>query len=153
MRYLEIKGAMPFILAVTVLLVAHPAAAKELLNKTSDDLAIKGYDAVAYFTQGKAVKGSPEFQYEWIGAFWRFMSLEHRTMFEAAPEKYAPKFGGYCSYGVATGKLLDIDPEAWKIEDGKLYLFHTEKIREIWLGDPAVFLEEAATNWRKLQGE
>ncbi len=101
----------------------------------------------------KAVKALPEFQYEWIGAFWRFVSAEHRTMFEAHPEKYAPKFGGYCSYGVATGKLLDIDPEAWKIEDGKLYLFHAKKIREIWLGDPTVFLEEAAANWRKLQGE
>jgi YHS domain-containing protein len=153
MRYLEIKGMVLFVLALTVLLIPNPAPAKDLLNKTSDDLAIKGYDPVAYFTMGKPVKGSPELQYEWIGAFWRFMSLEHRTMFEAAPEKYAPKFGGYCSYGVATGKVLDIDPEAWKIEDGKLYLFHTKKIRELWLGDPSVFLEEAATNWIKLQGE
>jgi hypothetical protein len=95
MRCLEIKSIMPFILAVTLLLVPSVDAAHDLLNKTQEDLAIKGYDAVAYFTMGKAVKGSAEIQYAWNGVFWRFMSLEHRAMFEAAPEKYAPKFGGY----------------------------------------------------------
>lgn len=153
MSYPKIKSMAVLILSMAVSLVPICAASKTLLNVTPDDLAIKGYDPVAYFTAGIATQGSPEFQYEWNGAFWRFISAEHRQLFVAAPEKYAPMFGGHCAYGVATGRLLDIDPEAWIIEHGKLYLFHTKKIKEQWINDPAVLLEQAYDKWREMEGK
>jgi YHS domain-containing protein len=71
--------------------------------------AIRGYDPVAYFTEGRPVKGSREFSHRWNGAQWRFASAQNRERFAAAPEKYAPQYGGYCAYGVAGGYAVKID--------------------------------------------
>ena len=84
--------------------------------------AIKGYDPVAYFKQSAAVKGSPQFTTQWMGATWQFSSAENRDLFAANPEQYAPQYGGYCAYAVSEGHTASIDPEAWKIVDGKLYV-------------------------------
>ena len=86
------------------------------------DGAIRGYDPVAYFTQGKPVKGSREYTHQWNGATWRFASAQNRERFAAAPAKYAPQYGGYCAYGVASGYAVKIEPDAWSVVDGKLYL-------------------------------
>src|SRR3954453_22177461 len=87
-------------------------------------VAIMGYDTVAYFTDGKAVKGSEEYSYEWLGTPWHFASKEHQEMFMSEPAKYAPQYGGYCAGEVAdSGSVtVNVDPEAFKIIDGKLYL-------------------------------
>lgn len=89
-------------------------------------VAIKGYDTVAYFTDGRAMRGSEEFAYDWLGTPWYFASAEHRDLFKAEPAKYAPQYGGYCTGGVAAGHAaVNIDPEnAWRIIDGKLYLVY-----------------------------
>jgi len=91
------KNAVMGILITIVfcLLTVSSAFAIEPVNKSSDGVAIKGYDSVAYFTQGNPLKGSMEFEYVWMGAKWRFSSAEHRDLFIKNPEKYAPKFGGY----------------------------------------------------------
>src|SRR3954447_12555029 len=87
--------------------------------------AIMGYDTVAYFTDGKAVKGSEEFTYEWLGTPWHFASKKHQEMFMSEPVKYAPQYGGYCAGEVVGGSVtVNVDPEAFKIIDGKLYLIY-----------------------------
>jgi len=65
------------------------------LNTDEHGLAIKGYDPVAYFKQGKPLKGSEKFTYQWSGGKWRFVSAEHLDLFKSDPEKYAPQYGGY----------------------------------------------------------
>lgn len=86
-------------------------------------LALRGYDAVAYFTDGGPTKGSVAFTYNWAGAEWRFANAEHRDLFAENPEAYAPQFGGNCAVGAATGHRVNGSPKRWRIEDdGKLYL-------------------------------
>lgn len=88
------------------------------------NVAILGYDPVAYFTDGRAVQGKPEINQSWLGATWHFASTEHRDLFAAEPMSYAPQYGGFCAGSVSMGKITDnIDPNSWRIIDGKLYLF------------------------------
>lgn len=101
-------------------------------------VAIMGYDTVAYFTEGKAVKGSEEFSYEWLGTPWHFANKKHQEMFMSEPTKYAPQYGGYCAGEVALNEsvTVNVDPEAFKIIDGKLYLIYDE-------GNAAAFADNA----------
>ena len=109
--------------------------------------AIRGYDPVAYFTDGRPVKGSPQFTHQWRGATWHFASAENRDRFAAAPEKFAPQYGGYCAYGVAQGYAVSIDPAAWSIVDGKLYLNYSRSVREDWNKDIPGYIRKANANW------
>ena len=134
-----------------VLLVVAPALALEPINKTFfGGLAVDGYDPVAYFTDGRPVEGRKEIAYDWHGATWRFASAEHRELFVAAPEKYAPQYGGYCAWAVAHDYTADADPLAWKIVDGRLYLNYDVKIQEKWLVDYRNFIVAGDGNWPKL---
>lgn len=103
---------------------ALPVAAEEPVNTGYfGDVAIKGYDPVAYFTENKATPGSAAFSHRWLGAEWYFASAGNRDLFIADPGKYAPQYGGYCADGVSFGTVTtNIDPNAWRIIDGKLYL-------------------------------
>jgi YHS domain-containing protein len=109
--------------------------------------AIRGYDPVAYFTEARPVKGSEKFVHAWKGATWRFSSAENRERFAAAPEKYAPQYGGYCAYGVAQNYAVSIDPQAWSIVDGKLYLNYSRSVRETWNKDIPGYIHKADANW------
>jgi YHS domain-containing protein len=125
-----------------------PAAAGGIINSSFfGSVAIGGYDAVAYFTEGKPVEGSSDFEYEWMGATWRFASAADRDQFAADPEKYAPQYGGYCAYAVSQGTTADIDPDAWHIEDGKLYLNLNKKVQSIWMKDIPGYIGKADANW------
>ncbi len=86
-------------------------------------LAIKGYDPVAYFTDGKPTRGLPEFEYEWDEHRYRFFRAEHRELFKADPVRYAPQFADFCAMSLAQREIVEADPENWLISDGKLYLF------------------------------
>ena len=97
--------------------VSSPAEAQEA------PLAIMGYDPVAYFTDGKPVRGRAEFEFEWDDHRWRFASAEHRDLFKASPVRYAPQFGNYCAMALALNQIVVADPENWLISDGKLYVF------------------------------
>ncbi len=119
----------------------------ESVNKTSDGLAIKGFDAVAYFTTQTAIAGHPNYEHVWNGAKWIFSSAENRDTFMQNPEKYAPQFGGYCSYAVARGYTADGDPNAWKIVDGKLYLNYNRQVKEMWEKEQEKFIREGEKNW------
>jgi YHS domain-containing protein len=135
------------IMAVFYLLSLSPAFAIEPINKTSDGVAIKGYDPVAYFIDRKPVKGSREFEYVWMGAKWHFSSADHRDLFVKNPEKYAPQYGGYCAYAVSRGSTADIDPEVWTLVAGKLYLNLSKKIRDKWSKDIPGNIKKADEKW------
>ena len=129
-----------------------PALAAEPINTLEKEgwfgyepsgTAIRGYDTVAYFTEGGPVEGSAEFTAEWMGATWRFASQEHLDLFEAEPEKYAPQYGGYCAYGVVQDDLVKIEPENWTIVDGKLYLNYDDEVQATWEADIPGFIAEA----------
>ena len=144
-------------LTVAVLLIAGlavvgagPAHAGSVVNTGYfGGIAIMGYDPVAYFTEGRAVKGSPDFSHEWLGETWHFASAEHRDAFAADPIRYAPQYGGYCALGVVYDEnTANIDPEVWRIVDGKLYLFFgTEGLEEEWDSDPAAAVVKADAEW------
>src|SRR5437016_4674828 len=115
-------GRLVLTLVMTAALPVLAASKSDPINKDGGGIAIKGYDPVAYFTQSKPVKGSSAFTYQWMNATWWFASAEARDEFARIPEKYAPQYGGYCAYGVSQGHTAPIDPEAWTIVEGKLYL-------------------------------
>jgi len=133
--------------AACLLLPALAGAASPVNKSLFGGVAIEGYDPVAYFTDGKPVEGEKKHSFEWRGATWRFASAEHRDAFAAEPEKYAPVYGGYCAYAVANDSLAGIDPEAWTIHDGRLYLNYSLAIREKWLQDLPGYIAKADANW------
>jgi len=137
--------------ALLSLTAATPLLAVSPVNKTFfGGVAIDGYDPVAYFTDGRPMEGKEQFEQEWNGATWRFASKEHRDLFAADPEKYAPQYGGYCAWAVSQGSTADIDPDAWKIHDGKLYLNYDAKVQAKWLADMENLIDKADQNWPKL---
>lgn len=107
------------------------------------DTAIRGYDPVAYFLDGKPVKGSEQFVHSWMGAKWQFASQDHLDRFKAEPVKYAPQYGGYCAYGVASGYAVKIEPDQWSVVDGKLYLNYDAEVSKKWNQDRAGFIRKA----------
>ncbi len=97
-------------------------------NVAAGEIAIEGYDPVAYFKMNEATMGTEAISHEWIGKQWHFVNEEHKEMFIADPMSYMPNYGGYCSYDpVSRGHDHKIDPTAWRIVDSKLYLFFSEK--------------------------
>jgi YHS domain-containing protein len=110
-------------------------------------VAIKGYDPVAYFTDNKPVKGSKAHSFVYEGVTYEFASAAHRKLFVADPEKYTPQFGGFCAYGTATGHKAVIDPAAFTIVDGKLYLNYNTKVRDVWQKDEPGYINKAKEAW------
>ena len=135
-----------FLFGLTALALAG-ASQVDPIDKDGKGVAVKGYDVVAYFTQSKPVKGSASFTQQWMGATWWFASAEDRDMFAASPEKYAPQYGGYCAYGVSRGHAVAIDPEAWTIVEGKLYLNYSQGVKKDWSQAIPQNIEKANTNW------
>jgi enamine deaminase RidA (YjgF/YER057c/UK114 family) len=113
-------------------------------------LSISGYDAVAYFTDGKPVPGKSEFEYVWHRLRWRFASLAHRDLFSQDPEHYAPQYDGYCALGASGGEAGHkdtVDPMAWAIVDGKLYLVHNQHWLQVWREKPEEHIRQADRDW------
>ncbi len=136
MTRIKIDGRLArkwFVAAALVLLatlagqVSSARAGSEVNTGYFGNVAIMGYDPVAYFTMNDAVKGSEDYAFEWLGGTGLFANEDHRQTFTASPIKYAPQYGGLCSLGVAYGEVTrDIDPEAWSIIKGKLYLNYSK---------------------------
>jgi hypothetical protein len=131
---------VPVILALalglfTVIGPAHAMHPNGVINDTWDGVAIKGYDPVAYFTMGQAVKGSEEFVHEWLETKWLFVNAEHRDLFAADPLSYVPQYGGYCSDATFVDDKADVNPTAWRIVSGRLYLFYSEPGAATWSED------------------
>ena len=136
------------------LMVAQAVAGDTMpVNAGPDKVAIKGYDTVAYFTDGRPTMGVAELVHEWQGAKWLFATAEHRDLFAADPDKYAPRFGGYCAMGTSLGVQAEIDPEAWVIVDDKLYLTHSPSALAKFKVDTLDHIAKAETFWEKtIQG-
>ncbi len=144
------KGFIAVLFLVGLLVAVSPAHAVPPLNKTVG-VTVHGYDAVAYFTEGKPVKGTGRYGYEWMGAKWLFSSAENRALFTKNPERYSPQYGGYCAYAVSQGITADIDPMAWKIVEGKLYLNLSPGVARIWEKDIPGYIVKANKNWPTLK--
>ena len=130
------------LLLATVLV---PAARSE-----EPKVSIGGYDPVAYFTDGKPVQGKSEIEYLWHKLRWRFANDEHRELFAKNPDRYTPQYDGYCAMGVSAGEAGHkdtVDPEAWTIVDGKLYLTHMPQAMDAWRQNPTEYIKNADANW------
>ncbi|MGH6896543.1 MAG: YHS domain-containing (seleno)protein [Geminicoccaceae bacterium] len=142
------------LLVVSAAGFATPAAAGGVVNSSLlGGVAIEGTDPVAYFTERKAVEGASEFEHEWMGATWRFASAQNRDRFAADPEKYAPQYGGYCAWAVSQGYTAKIDPEAWTVVAGKLYLNYSKAVRTQWSADVPGNITKGDANWPKLRAD
>jgi hypothetical protein len=116
-------------------------------NVERNGVSVKGYDVVAYRTEGAAVRGRVEFEYRWQDAIWRFASAANRDRFAASPESFAPQFGGYCAWAVSRGYTADIDPEAWRVVDDRLYLNYSKRVQRMWEQDIAGNIAKGRVNW------
>lgn len=110
-------------------------------------VAVGGYDAVAYFTEGKPVQGRADVTLAHDGATWRFANATNREAFKAEPAKYAPQYGGHCAWAVANGYTAKGDPNAWTIAHGKLYLNYDKSVQKGWEQDIAGNVKKGDTNW------
>jgi YHS domain-containing protein len=119
----------------------------------ANGVAIQGYDAVAYHMRQEAIKGDRTFSHQWRGVTWLFASAENRDAFAKSPEKYVPEFGGFCAYGVSRGYAVDIDPQAFSIVDGRLYLNYSKSVQRTWNQDRAGYIDKARLNWPKVSAD
>lgn len=128
--------------------VAMPAFAQP--KRDEPKLAIEGYDTVAYFTVGQPQKGNPSIAHFWDGRRYLFVNDQHRALFVANPEKYAPQFGGHCASGLSNGVKVEADPTNWIISDGRLFLFAGATGPERMRADPSM-AGRAQAGWQKLR--
>lgn len=150
-RRIALALAAATLFASTLVFAAPPVnTLKAGLFGGRTDTAILGYDTVAYFTEGKPAKGQDAFAFEWMGAKWKFASQAHLDLFKASPEKYAPQYGGYCAYGVSQDNLVSIEPDKFKVLDGKLYLNYDASVQAKWLKDPAGYNKLADSKFQTL---
>lgn len=155
MKVLKLIGLIFLLVLISVFIYAklNHVTPLNMADKTSynsySGIAIKGYDPVAYFVESEPLKGSEEFSTDWKGVEWQFASPENRDLFLSNPEKYAPQFGGYCAFAVTTGFTATIDPNAYLVNDGKLYLFNGEDLRINFMVEKDNSINTAHSKWEK----
>lgn len=147
-RLVEISTRI-LLLAVLALAVPTDVRAGEAVNTNEDGIAIRGYDPVAYFTLGRPTEGTPQFEHEWRGAIWRFANEDHLDRFSAEPRRYAPRYGGYCAGAMWRGFKAPIDPHAFAIVDGRLYLAYAEEGVREFEEDANESIPAADANWHR----
>ena len=141
--------SIPFALSLLTILAVQvsPVWGVEPVFTNLSGKAIRGYDPVAYFKQGKPVEGQKKFQYEWNGAKWYFASQENLDDFTRSPESYAPQYGGYCAWAISQGYTASTDPDAWHIHDGKLYLNYSKGVQKTWSRSIPGNIQKGDKNW------
>ena len=147
------RAALRGFLAIALAAGASLPAAADTQHRVfaENGVAIRGYDPVAYFTDGKPVRGRPEFHHSWRGATWRFASAAHRDRFAAHPDRYAPAYGGFCAWAVSEGYTAPIDPQAWRIVDGRLFLNYDRNIQRRWEAEMAARISRGDANWPRVE--
>lgn len=139
------------LMAVLPFAAVHTAAAEPpVYTGVFSDVAVQGYDPVAYFKDGQPVRGTRDFTTTWMGATFRFASAANRDAFIADPEAYAPQYGGYCAWAVAQGYHAKGDARFWKIVDGKLYLNYDASVQQKWEADIDGFIAAADQTWPEI---
>lgn len=148
-RHLLHRAVVLTLAGVIGIIVTNRAFAqgKTLINVDKSGLAVQGYDVVAYFTDGKPVKGSAQFASSHGGGTYHFASAEHKASFDKEPAKYAPQFGGYCAWAVSKNSLAKIEPDAFQVVNGRLLLQYDKSIREKFSKDTPGNLAKADGNW------
>jgi YHS domain-containing protein len=136
--------------AVLAALIASFSASGAHAQTDALAVALKGYDVVAYFTESRASKGSPGFRHDWDGARYYFTSATHKAAFVGDPDRYAPQFRSYCAAGISAGKKVEADPTAWKIVDGRLYVFSAHRAAEDVDKDPGI-LARSQQAWEAMR--
>jgi YHS domain-containing protein len=155
MRYFRYLTSLASYIAITFLLcVGVPGVAASdsqtspiAAVNTTDGIALKGYDPVAYFTVGEPTPGMDQYNYRWKGAVYRFASAENLERFKADPEKYLPQYGGYCAYAMSIDRIADISPNRWAIVGDKLYLNNNLFSQTLWSVDKNGRIASADRNW------
>ena len=141
-------------IATSSIAVAAPAFAEDpVYTSRWSNVAVQGYDPVAYFTIGAPTEGSKNFSTTYMGAEFRFVSQENLDLFLANPTAYAPQYGGYCAWAIADGDYAKGNAKNWAIVDGKLYLNYNKSIQKKWDKDRAGFITAGDQQWRILQGD
>ena len=144
-KYHKVITSLAIILLTTFTI---PVFAKSpVYTSFFSNTALSGYDAVAYFTDKKPVKGNEAFSTKYMGVKWNFSSKAHLEAFKAAPEKYAPQYGGYCALAVAHNSTAKGDPKYWTIVNGKLYLNYNAEIQQKWLSNKEQLIKKANSYW------
>jgi YHS domain-containing protein len=138
------------LLTATLFLMQVPHSAGAGYFYESGGAALRGYDPVAYFTAGRPVRGSSAHAADYKGSRFLFASPENREAFLAHPERYAPQYGGFCAYGVASGYKAAIDPAAFSVVDDKLYLNYSPRIHQRWRADVRGYVRRADHNWPRV---
>jgi YHS domain-containing protein len=142
------KNILMFILCALLLLNGFGGIA--VGQSPVADVAIKGYDSVAYFQVGKALKGNESFTVQWHNLTWYFQTGDNMNLFKSSPEKYAPQYDGYCAWAMTEARKAVTDPEVWKIVNGKLYLNCSMAAYEKWSRDIPGNITKADANWLKI---
>lgn len=130
---------------------AYKESSPSAINVDTKGVALKGYDPVSYFTGSTPAHGKANITAQYDGATYHFVSRTNRDKFNAAPEQYAPQYGGFCAIGVALGKKLDVDPLAYRVVDGKLYLNVSKDVQQRWLDDVPGNITNAEKGWPALK--
>ncbi len=141
--FLVVLALLPFLVKAQTSKIDPPQFHK-------NGVAINGYDPVAYFTKGEALKGDPQFLYQWNGVTWYFINKEHVQLFAKAPERYVPPYGGFCAYGASEKHKSPTNPNAWTIVGNKLFLNFNEKVKSLWIKDTAMRINQANAYWETL---
>jgi len=141
----RLRNILTFLLTMTV--ISGAGLAESPLVFSDGEGAIRGYDAVAYFTDGKPVRGDGEFSHDWMGTTWYFSTAENRDTFVMDPAAYAPQYGGYCAWAASQGYVAATDPTAWTIHEGKLYLNFNHRVHRRWSRDIEGNVQKGDRNW------
>ena len=128
-----------------------PASGSEIYTDLVRGTGAGGFDVVAYVTVGRPVQGSVQFTHAWNGAVWRFANAANRDAFAAAPERFAPAYGGHCAWAAAQGYKAKGDPRHWKIVGGRLFLNYDASVQKTWETDIPGFIASADGNWPRLR--
>ncbi|MBY8961307.1 YHS domain-containing protein [Flavobacterium sp. D11R37] len=144
---------MKKLIALMLLLAALPVAAQQKVNTDKHGIAVSGYDVVAYFTENTARKGNKDISFEHEGATYLFATEANRKLFRENPEKYLPRFGGWCAYGMSEGYKASVDPKAFTVYNGVLYLNYSLGVREEWQKNKDARIKKAEANWPAVSQE
>ena len=147
------KNVKRFLLALLIFIFIVLPTLVSADSPEYSTVGVGGYDPVAYFKEGKAMKGNGWHVVYHKGATYVFVNKKNKKMFETDPDKYLPAYGGYCAYGVAVGKKFVADPEVWKIFEGILYLNLDKDIQSKWAKDIPGYLKKADANWPEIRGK
>ena len=154
LRFYRFAFISTFLLIAVLTAFAYSADSSEPpvapVNAT-DGVGLKGYDSVAYFTDGHPTKGNNQYSFQWNGVTYRFASAENLRRFKSDSEKYLPQYGGYCAYAMSINRIADISPTEWTIFGGRLYLNNNFISQTLWSLDKSGRTDAADRNWAVFQ--